>query len=200
MNRTTSMLISVIMHPVFVNLLSLVALLNLLPYLKAGLSEDAKWFYVLYVFITTSLIPLMAVVGMKLFGKAGSVMLENKEERRFPYVLTASLYLFGYYLFQRINAPQVIQAYMLANASILVAVLIINHFTKISIHATSLGALTGLIASIAPYMLADARIFITLALIVSGLTATARLYLDAHKPFQLYTGFALGVFLMMILL
>jgi len=200
MNRTWAILLSVIFHPVFVNLLGFVAVIELNPHLQAGLTPQAKWFYIMYVFISTGLIPLFVVVARKALGFTNSIMLNNADDRHIPYIVTATAYLFGYYMFIKIGTPHVMQGYMLGSACILVAVLIINFRTKISAHATSLGALVGLILALSPMMMFDVRMLLIPALLISGLTATSRLVLEAHTHQQLYSGFGLGFLLMWLML
>lgn len=200
MNKTTALLISVIFHPVFVNLISLVCVIQLNPYLEAGLSTEAKWFYIMYVFITTALIPLFIVVLRKALGFSSSIMLPDSDDRHVPYITASSTYLFGYYLFLRIHAPHPLQAYMLASACVLVLVLIINFFTKISAHATSLGAAVGVLLALNGYAQGDLRWLILVLLLISGFTASARLALEAHNPRQLYMGFGVGLLTMWLIL
>lgn len=200
MNRTPALLLSIVFHPVFINLLSLVCVIELNPYLQAGLSSEAKWFYIMYVFITTALIPLFFVVVRKAMGFASSIMLPDSDDRHLPYIVTSSTYLFGYYLFLRINAPYPLQAYMLASACVLVLVLIINFFSKISAHTTALGAATGVLLACAPYATGDLRWPILVLVLISGITATARLALQAHNHLQVYSGFAIGFLVMSMIL
>lgn len=200
MNRTFAILVSVVFHPVFINLLGFVAVIELNPHLQAGLTPQAKWFYMVYVFISTGLIPLFVVLARKAFGFSNSIMLNDADDRHIPYIVTATAYLFGYYLFVNMGTPHVMQGYMLGSACILVAVLIINFRTKISAHTTSLGALVGLILALSPIMVFDVRILLIPLLLISGLTATARLALEAHTHQQLYSGFGLGFLLMWMML
>jgi hypothetical protein len=200
MNRSLAILLSTVFHPVFVNLLSFTLVIELTPYLEAGFTPEAKWFYVLYAFITTGLIPLFVVVARKALGFTKSIMLEQADDRHIPYITTAIAYLFGYYLFIKIGAPHLLQGYMLGSACVLVCILIINFKTKISAHATSLGALAGVVIALTPIAWIDTRMLIGVILIISGLTAVSRLALQAHTPKQLYTGFALGLVLMWLIM
>lgn len=200
MNRTLAILLSTVFHPVFVNLLSFTLVIELTPYLEAGFTTEAKWFYVLYAFITTGLIPLFVVVARKALGFSNSIMLDKADDRHIPYITTAIAYLFGYYLFIKIGAPRVLQGYMLGSACVLVCILIINFSTKISAHATSLGALFGVMVSLTPLALFDTRWLMLIVLFISGLTAVSRLALQAHTPKQLYSGFILGLGLMWLIM
>lgn len=200
MNRNLAILISALFHPVFINLLSFVFVIRLNPYLEAGLSSEAKWFYVLYVFITTSLIPLFWVVMRKAMGFSRSIMLKEAHDRHVPYIVTATTYLFGYYLFLRINSPAPLQAFMLGSACVTTSVLIINFFTKISAHATSLGAVSGVLIALNRYTENDLRLLLVAILIISGIATAARLALDAHNRPQIYSGFALGMIVMWLIM
>lgn len=200
MGRSWAILLSVVFHPVFVNLASFVLVIQLTPYLEAGLTTEAKWFYILYAFISTGLIPLFVVVLRKALGLSNSIMLDSPDDRHVPYITTAITYLMGYYLFIRIGAPHIMQAYMLGSACIMVCILIINFYTKISAHATSLGAMLGVLIALSHYSLIDTRLLLPLVLVISGLTGSARLSLQAHTSFQLYAGFALGSFFMWLIM
>lgn len=200
MNRTFAFSLSVIFHPVFVNLLSLVLLIQLSPYLDAALTASAKWFYITYIFITTALLPLFVVVARKALGFSPSILLERSDDRHIPYIVTACAYLFGYYLFLRIGSPPPLIAYMLASASIMVLMLIINFFTKISAHATSLGAITGTLIACQAASDYDVRLMMVVIFLLSGITASARLALEAHSRMQIYTGFLMGLFVMWFIL
>ena len=200
MNRPVAFTLSVVFHPVFINLLSLVLLIELNPYLEAVLTASAKWFYIMYVFITTALLPLFVVVLRKALGFSPNILLERSDDRHIPYIVTSCAYLFGYYLFLRIGSPAPLIAYMLASASVMVLILSINFFTKISAHATSLGAITGVLIACQSFTDYDLRWLIVIVLLLSGITTTARLALKAHTTQQIYSGFALGLVVMWYIL
>lgn len=200
MGRSLSLTISTVFHPVFVNLLGLVALIFLSPYLSMGLNPTARFFYIAFIFISAGVLPMVVVLLMKLLGKVSSIMLEVQEERNMPYLITASIYLFDFYFLTRLHTPGLLRAYLLACACIVVAVVIINYFYKISVHATSLGALTAVIISSASYAILDTRLFLIAAFVISGITLSARLFLLAHNLQQLISGWMLGFVIMYFIL
>jgi hypothetical protein len=200
MNRKISLFISSIFHPVFINLLSLILLFVLFPFLQIAISFSLKIFYILFIFITTGLLPVILVGVLKLLGKLNSVLLDDKDERTTPYIITACLYLFDYYFLMRFGAPHLLIAYLLACSCIVVAVLIINIYYKISIHSASLGALSAILIASSQMASFDIRILLALIILISGLTASARLFSNAHVPYQIYSGFFLGIVIMMFIL
>jgi hypothetical protein len=200
MNRTFSIAISSLFHPVFVNLLGLLALIFLSPYLSMGLNPTARFFYIAFIFISAGILPIAIVFIMKMLGNIQSIMLDIQEERNIPYLITAGIYLFDYYFLTKLHTPGLLRGYLLACACIVVAVVIINHFYKISIHATSLGALTAIIINASSFAFIDTRLFLIGAVIISGITLSARLFLFAHTHLQLLSGWLLGFLLMYFIL
>ena len=200
MNRKISLFISSVFHPVFVNLWSLISLFVLFPFLQYAVGYNLKTLYISFVFITTGILPVIAVGILKFMGKTNSVLLEDKDERTTPYIITSCIYLFDYYVFIRYGAPQILIAYLLACSCIVVAVLIINIYYKISIHSASLGALAAVLISASQIANFDVRILLAFVFLIFGLTASARLFSNAHTPQQTYTGFFLGLLIMVFIL
>jgi hypothetical protein len=193
MNKSLSLIISSVFHPVFVNLMGLLSLFVLSPYLRLGVNENAKLFYILFIFISAGIVPVVMVLFLNMLGKVQSVLLEVQEERNIPYLITASIYLIDYYfLSQSQHTPALIRAYVLACACIVVAVVIVNHFYKISVHGASLGALTGVVISTSFFSTIDIRYLLAGVFIISGITLSARLFLFAHTFGQVISGWLLG--------
>lgn len=200
MSKRLSLFISVVFHPIFVNLLGFVLLMKLFPYLDYVMGTQARLFYLTFIFVSTAVVPLLYVLAMKLFGQVHSMMLESAEERRGPYVITAVMCLFDFYFFQRTHTPALINAFLLGMASIVVALLIINHFNKISIHMASFGMLTAVVVSAAQAGGFDVRLVLIPVIVATGLTAAARLFANAHSLQQLLSGYLLGFAIMFFVL
>ena len=83
-------------------------------------------------------------------------------------------------------------------ATVLVLIsLLINYLTKISIHMLAMGGLFGTFAGLAIGFHYDLRLLLFLLALAAGLTGFARLKLKAHTEAQVYTGFGLGVLVLM---
>lgn len=204
MNQSVSHFLSVLFHPVFVNLLNLWLLFNLFPSLNYGMPQKLKLFYISFIFISTSIIPLIMVFVLRVTGKVNSVMLNQKEDRKIPYLITLLMYFFNYYNFNsnfsKYPTHPLILSYLIGCAAIVAAVLTINFFNKISIHTATMGALAGLTAVAGKYTHADIRVLLMLIILISGGVASARIFLNAHQNMQVYSGFVLGFLLMFFIL
>jgi len=199
MNRTFAFGVSAVFHPVFVNLLSLLTLIFLCPILSFAITPQAKLYYIVFVFVTTGIIPILFILLYTWLGRIQSILLDVQHERNIPYLITASLYLFNYYIFSKTGAPPFIIAYVIGCACVVVAVAIINHFYKISAHGASLGALTGILLAISSAAIIDMRLLLAFVIVISGLTLSARLFLAAHTLPQVLLGWILGLSIMYLI-
>lgn len=201
MNRVLATGISIVFHPVFVNLICLFALFSLFPGLHHGLPVKLRYFYILFIFVSTSILPLIVVLLLRLTGSIQSLTMEESYERHLPYLVTTILYAFNFYnLNTTPGTPNLILLYLLACTIILGLVFVINFFSKISIHLVTLGACAGLVVSAGTAGFEEVRWILGALLLVSGITAVARLSLNAHVSYQLYSGFGLGFLIMYFLL
>ncbi len=198
MTARFALIISVIFHPVFVNLLSLVALCYLHPVLAVALSAKAKLFYVAFFFTATAIVPLIAVLILKQSGMVNSILLQEAQERRVPYLITSVMMLFTYYMFQKIHAPVSLQLFMLVCSAIVVLLLFVNQYKKLSIHMASLGLLTGVVITFCPFI--EVRMLLALVILICGITATARQFAKAHTPVELFGGYIIGFVMTMLLM
>jgi len=200
LNKFLSIIISTLFHPVFINLLGVLVLFELFPSLKYGVPEKLKWFYVTFIFASTSIIPLLIVILLKILGKIESITLKQKEERNIPYLVTIIIYIFDYYTFWKLNTSPLVLNYLLACAIVLTAVLMINIFYKVSIHSVALGSLLAILLVASSELKVELRYFLIAVLVLSGLVGTARASSGSHTNSQIYLGYALGLIFMFLLL
>lgn len=199
MNRQSAIFLSVVFHPVLVNGLSLALLFVLFPGMAYALQPKLKWFYYLFILITTGLFPLAWVLTGALLRRY-TLFMDEKEERNIPYLITAAVYLADFYLSRKTHAPGLLSAYLLGCSTVMVVVLVTNYFYKISIHAAALGALSGVIIAAVPYTSVDLRVLLALSAVLGGLVISARLFLQAHTLAQTIYGFVMACIIMFLML
>lgn len=130
---------------------------------------------------------------MKRFGFISSIKMEEQHERSKPYLITAILFLSTYYLLAQAHLPEALSLIMLGAALAVFLAGIINYRFKISAHLIGIGGLSGAFFALNFYFFIDFRFLIMVSLLIAGLIGWSRLYLNAHKPSQVYAGFAIGV-------
>ncbi len=88
---------------------------------------------------------------------------------------------------------------MAGTAFLVILVLVINLFWKISSHTTAIGALLGTIIGTSYFLEMYLINWILLITLISGLVGFARLKENAHSPLQVYAGFIVGFTVMCLL-
>lgn len=190
--KRLALFVSVVFHPVFVNAFCLLSLFTLFPALEAGLNLKTKWFLFLFIFCSTAIIPLVMVLMLKITGKVSSIHLPGNQDRNMPYILTFFMYLFCYYELSTVAAGTILPLYLLACSAVMLAMIVINSFYKLSIHMATLGVLSAVICIAGLLGHYEIRPILAGVWLLTGLTGSARLHLSAHTPTQLYIGFSTG--------
>ena len=192
MNKNTQLVISTLFHPVFINIASLLLLFTLFPSL-AAMSYQAKSTIISVIVSLTVIIPLVLVGLLKITNSISSIQMEDKKDRKWPYIATAMGYIFSFYLLQKVGVSSLLLKYLLAGIGTVISISVINIFWKISVHMASIGALLGLlvIANFTNYI--DLRLMIAGIVLIAGIVASARLFANAHNISQIVSGFVLGL-------
>jgi hypothetical protein len=199
MNKKSQIVISSLFHPVVVNIVSLLLLFNLFPSL-AALSYKAKSTIISVIVSLTIIIPIVLVGFLKITNQITSIQLEDKKDRKWPFAVTALGYIFSFYLLQKVGVSMLLLKFLLAGSGTVVCIAIINNFWKISVHMASMGALLGLLIVANIHLNMDLRLAIGAVIIVTGITASARLFSHAHNLAQIIAGLFLGFFWIYIVL
>ena len=160
----------------------------------------APKFLLISVFVNTFFMPFVAIVMMKFLGFIKTFEMKDKMERIIPLIATMTFYMWAF-MVVRGNfpyVPKIFKVFILGTVISVVLSFIINLGFKLSIHMVGV---SGLLAAIMLMMISSEKsLFLVLigVVILSGLVATARLYLKAHTIKELYFGFLVGLSSQMI--
>ena len=120
--------------------------------------------------------------------------LSKREDRTMPYIVSIIFFYLTYYVLKRLQISPVYYYFMIGATLLNIIVMGINFFWKISSHMASIGALAGMMVGLSYFLGTFYFFLIAISILMSGITAFARLKLQAHTPAQIYTGFVLGFF------
>ena len=194
-------ILSVVFHPLIITTYLFSVLFLLTPDLVgvSALELPAIGSLLLLLFLNTFVAPSLVIYYMFKFGLTTSLQVEDRRERRLPYlasivIYALATYLFGWQLRQIAElAPQI--SILLASATLsLILIFMVSFYWKISAHATGLGGILGAMGSLM-VRFDEATLlypFLT-AVLVSGLVMSARLRLHAHTPAQILAGLLGGL-------
>jgi hypothetical protein len=162
-------------------------------YIQLSIPLKLQGLIYLLVFISTFLMPVFASFLLVKNGIVKSVQMETKEERRLPFLITATFYFLTFYLLRQVRISSLIYFLFLGASLTLMITLFINFRFKISAHMVGIGGVIGALIGMSIRLYIDYRMLIMLLLLVAGLIGSARIVLKAHDPAQIYAGFMVGV-------
>lgn len=144
--------------------------------------------------VLTLIIPMVILLIIWKKGYIDSLHIDNAKQRTIPYIYTLMCYGFwAYFVGATVKLPKMMLLVAIGAIVALAAVTIINRWWKISAHLTGLGGLLGGICSFALYYSTMPLTVIIGVLLAALLLMYARLYVNAHTPLQVVSGFLLGL-------
>ena len=208
-----SNILSYAFHPMFIMSYALLLLLLINPYLFAV--QDGKVIGLLIFSVATLslLFPLVATLMMKALGLIESLEMKDKKERIGPMIVTAIFYM---WLFANIRSnyfiPDAFRFFVLGSTISLCLAFILNTLTKISLHTVGVGGLlagfllirynfsyeTFILTVFEQTYEIQTNILLYVIMLIAGAVGSARLYLKAHQPDEVYGGYFVGIISMLI--
>jgi hypothetical protein len=160
---------------------------------------ETKWRLVIIVFMFSFLFPLLNIYFLYRLKRVPNLMLSNRRDRTFPYLLTAVFYFGLAYLLMDVNVWPSIKVFIFGAGLAIAITALINFRTKISAHMVGVGGLLGVIVSASYLIRFDMTPYYMLIILLAGLIGMSRMYLEEHTGAQIYSGFLLGFLVQTIL-
>lgn len=192
MEKRIAQVISVVFYPLFVPTYAFAILLTMPAYFSALMPSQAKWMVIGLVFFTTCVLPTLFIIAMIKSGIVSTTYLTKREDRTMPYIISIIFFYLTYYLLKGLQISPVYYYFVIGATLLNIFVMGINFFWKISSHMASIGALAGMMVGLSYFLGTFYFGLIALSILMAGITAFARLKLEAHTPAQIYSGFLLG--------
>jgi branched-subunit amino acid transport protein len=191
---TGAKIVSFLLHPLFVGVLMMYYITYLHPTLFIAVSEKGKFYKFLTFVVNNMMFPVLVVLLLKGLGFAKSIQLGTQKERIIPYVASIIFFFNSYNTFR--NQPDSPEILTDMCQGIFLAVclsLVLNNFSKISMHAIGMGGMLGLAMVIIFTGQANTGWPLTAAILLTGLVCTARLIVSDHTKEDLILGLIIGV-------
>ena len=193
--RIPAQIFSYVFHPLFIPAIATWYLAFIHEGYFTGIAPSEKLMMILRVAYNTVVFPAFTVLLLKALGFIKSIFLKTQRERIIPYVAANIFYFWMYLVFRNQAAvPQVLTAFIFGVFLSSSIGLIANSYYKISMHALGMGALAGLLFCVifsgSPYSIFLSQMVV---LLITGCVFTSRMIVGDHEPFDIYTGFLLGV-------
>ncbi len=181
-------IISVVFHPLWIPLYALLLYCWQCPLELAPMPLEFG-----LVAIFTIFVPMLAMMLQMRRSQTHDIMLSNRRDRFWPYIITYASYFLLCYSLVKIEAPfdvLTMSVYFLVAGGVVAT---INLVWKISAHLCGIGGLLGLALFLLWRYQINLPLLVTALVLLSGIVAWARLKLDAHTMAQVVAGWLLGV-------
>lgn len=186
-----SKILSYLFHPI--NFPIIGAFLYFL-FLPRYIFESQEYTILITIFIGTYIFPLVLIFLLKKFGMIHSYHMVSIEERKFPTLLFISICLFlGNWLFKT-TIVNLLSLFFIGYGLFLIFSYLLFYFKlKISLHTGAFGGLIGFLIYFSYHYKVNLIMALMVLFVLSGVIASARLRLNAHKVSELLIGFILGL-------
>ncbi|HLT51102.1 MAG TPA: hypothetical protein VKZ93_04050 [Arenibacter sp.] len=188
--------ISFLLHPLYIPFAGTLAYFLVTPKYHPLEVQSGN---ILPIFILTVIIPIIFYLILRNLGTVSSIFLTNIRERKYPLYISLALLLMVLYKVIPNNFTIELHYYFLGliAATFSTLVLLFLNF-KCSIHLLGMGSLLMFLINLSIHFQINITLTIALTTFLCGLTASSRLYLNAHTRSEVLIGFAIGTLTQLI--
>lgn len=193
MRRIFSLIISVVLQPLVIPSLVFGLVLFVVPE-ATSIPEPFKSRIFYLVALSTLAIPMVTILGLRLSGTLKSVHMADLKDRAIPFSVTSIYYILTvYFLFQKEELDPILWQVLGIITLAIVILTLVTFFWKMSAHMTGMGGLIAAVLVLGLKFPTFQPLYPLLgALVLTGLVGTVRLYLEAHRPIEIYVGLLFG--------
>lgn len=184
-------ILSYLFHPVLMPLTGAILYFTIAP---RFLPDDVIQSKIYGLFIITVLIPIVCYFLLKTIGAVTSINLDTTTQRKIPLILQSVIFLLVLRtIVDSYNYPELYFFFVGALFSSLCAFFMAMFNVKASLHMIGVASVTMFLIILSIHFGVNLTNSIAIAMIITGLVATSRLFLKAHNPLELTLGIFIGV-------
>ncbi len=193
MQRTLALIISVVFQPLIIPALVFGLVLFIVPEATSLPASFKQNIYYLIV-LSTLVIPTITIFGLRLSGTLKSLHMETIQDRIIPFSITSVYYLLTlYFLYGKSEIDPILGQVLGVISVVVVGLTGITFFWKMSAHMTGTGGLLAIVIVLSMKFPTFKALYpLLLAILLNGIVGSARLYMDSHKPLEIYLGLIFG--------
>ena len=186
-------IVSYVFHPLFIPTYVFFFLMTQVPYEFAGITNWQLKMRLFGLFWLTAFFPAFAVFLLWRLKFSESIFLKTQKERIIPFVITMFFYWWMYYLSRNFTDQPIVLKFFFMGIFIATSVgLVFNNFMKISLHDMAAGCAAAAIILFSYYYQTPFGVFISIALLLTGIICTSRLLVSDHTEKEIYFGLLVG--------
>ncbi len=193
MLKNLALVISVVFQPLLMPTLVFGMVLFAAPQ-ATTIQEEVKLGLFFLIVLATLLIPMITIIGLRVGGMVKSLHMANRKGRMLPFLLTCIFFILtSYFFYQKSELEPILWQGMSVITLTVILLTGVTFFWKISAHMIGVGGLVAVVMVLGEKFSNFPVLYpLLLVLILSGAIASSRLYLNAHRPLEIYLGFITG--------
>ena len=198
MGVRTARFVSGFFHPLVLPLATVVVLFLTDPLLRA---MPGAFGYLAIVLAVNTVAPALSILMLHRRRIVSDLDVSRRDERAGPFAVVLLYYglTFGVvYEAAGARMPAVYLAMLVGLVAVLAAAWLLTFRFKISMHATAAAGTAGTLYGVQFVHQAPAPLVVCCALLVAGLVGWSRIRLGRHRPSEVFAGYALGFFGMLV--
>lgn len=186
-------MISVVFQPLLMPTLVFGMMLFAVPE-ATTIPEEFKFRIFFLIVLSTLLIPMISIIGLRLSGMVKSLHMPERKDRAIPFLLTCVYFMLTlFFLYQKSELDPILWQGMGVISFSVIVLTVVTFFWKMSAHMIGVGGLLAVVFVLGSKFSNFQIVYpLLLVLLLTGSVASSRLYLNAHKPLEVYGGFFMG--------
>lgn len=190
--RSVAKLLSVLLHPVLMPLLTIALAMQVDPPLVYFVPPASRWIMLAMLAVMTVVLPVTSAFLLVRAGVVDDIWMNSRQERIAPYVLTLIHFGLAYYLFRQAPIHPALRCIFFGIVLATALALVVTFFWKISSHMVGIGGLAGSLTALSTLHGIPMLPLIVGVIVIGGILGTARLLASDHSQAQVICGSLLG--------
>jgi membrane-associated phospholipid phosphatase len=191
--RILALIVSVVFQPLVVPTLVFGLIFFVVPE-STSLPTEFKIRIFYLVVLSTLVIPMITIFGLRLSGTLKSLHMETIQDRVIPFSITSIYYLLtSYFLYDKSELDPILWKSLGIITFAILVLTFVTFFWKMSAHMTGMGGLMAVVLVLG-FKFPTFKVLYPLlsSIMLTGVVGTSRLYLTAHRPIEIYVGLIFG--------
>ena len=185
-------IISTVLHPLVMPILTLVLLFLFDSYLRA---MPGVFVYLLWVVIVNTAAPAISLFVLYRKGLLSDLEIAQRSERTVPFLIVLAYFILAYVLLVTGDTLYVPRVYLSMWMGLILSItlaLVLTRFFKISMHMLAQGGTLGTLMAVQTIHLESFFVLNSALIILAGAVGWARIRLGLHRHVEVYVGYLLG--------
>lgn len=194
LTRWLAKLVSFLFHPLFIPIFVTLFLLYVHPLMFAGYTDIMKYRLTATIFVNLAMLPAITVMLSWRLKFIDSIYMSTQKERIIPLAAAMIFYFWGWFVLKNNGGiPEIFKEFLFGCFLTVIAGWLANIAFKVSLHGLAMGGMLCFLFLVTFRSEGLGAQYVAFATLIAGVVCSMRLVLNAHRPFDVYAGFILGV-------